>query len=107
MAAQAKIPVDTYNGEILIPNSKIRDCVIKETLTHAINGYALVDLENPSNTYQEISLYEPIVSFPFDANNYALFHAIIKPSESVSPLRHDLSKLIRTSHLSSKENAGR
>ncbi|CAH2018578.1 unnamed protein product [Acanthoscelides obtectus] len=55
MAAQAKIPVDTYNGEILIPNSKIRDCVIKETLTHAINGYALVDLENPSNTYQEIS----------------------------------------------------
>nr|CAH7757831.1 unnamed protein product [Callosobruchus chinensis] len=38
-AAHVKIPVSTFHGDILLPPSKINDCVIRETLSEAVDGY--------------------------------------------------------------------
>nr|CAH7756694.1 unnamed protein product [Callosobruchus chinensis] len=102
-AAHVKIPVSTFHGDILLPPSKINDCVIRETFSEAVDGYALVSLENTSEVYQEIALYEPLNAFPFNSNNYSLFSAIVNAPETDALSRRDIRHLIRTSHLNDEE----
>jgi hypothetical protein len=75
---RVRIPVDCFQGDIVIQEQTIHDAYIPETLTTANNGYALCEIHNNSNKRNTFSLNSPlkVVKFPDSAKENFEFYNI-------------------------------
>lgn len=96
-----KIPVNTKNGDIIIPHQQIQNCEIPESLSTAENGLALVEISNKTDKEITLSLVNPVKTIPFIENNYELYHADVTTPTNNKNLNID--NLIRTAHMNSEE----
>lgn len=92
-----KIPVSIENSEFFLPETKLNKCIIPPTVSVSKNGYALVEISNPTRNDIFVCLTSPLTIFPlhpnFEIHNF----------ESVFPKNDEIASLIRTEHLNSEE----
>lgn len=92
-----KVPVNQKCGEIYIPEKKINQCILPSVVTMANDGYAFVEINNPTCNDVIISFTDPIscsrLKNNFECHNF----------ESALPKVHDIENLIRTDHLNFEE----
>lgn len=101
-----RIPVTTYEGDIIIPECHVQNLYFPETLTTAEQGFAKTEIFNYSDENVTINLNEPLKVIPFPdsrKDSFEFFHI-----EEFLPRKQlektaDISKLIRVNHLNEEE----
>lgn len=100
----AKIPVSINDGEIMISPTKISNCMIRDCLTTAHDGYAPVEIINNTNDTQEIYLYKPILANYLDRETFEIFNVSVENDSYETQFdKSDITNLIRTEHMNSEE----
>lgn len=96
-----KIPVDVANGDVTIIETRLFNCLIRECLTTSTNGYAPVEIQNRTDSVQEIYLYSPIPVKTFAAGEFEIFHVTVEHNQNFDKI--DIPELIRTEHMNDEE----
>lgn len=92
-----KLPVKAKNGEILIPETKINQCTLPALVTTANQGYALVEISNPTCNDIIISIDSPLKTIPL-SNNFECYSF-----ETPLPKPQNIESLLRTDHMNLEE----
>lgn len=93
-----KVPINFKNGDALIPEQIISNCIIRECLTDVNNNRGYIEVFNPTNNDIVFSMDRPVCAELF---NFECKHT--QPLEiSRSRIDEVLSRL-RTDHLNSEE----
>ena len=105
-----QIPVSVYSGEIIVNPRKINDLIITPILSHAKQGFAVIEIVNPSDKRIEVTLNEPLEVDAFNQNvfeTYTLDNIVQNinnfNSNKNNNMKYNMEQLIRTDHLNSEE----
>lgn len=104
--ASVKIPVNVYEGDIIIPESYINHLHFPETLTTAVRGYAKTEVFNRTDEHLMISFSEPVKVIPFPDSrkeNFEFFNIETFLPKSELNKNLNIANLIRTEHLNTEE----
>jgi hypothetical protein len=102
-----KLPVDCLQGDIIIPEQKIKDLYVPETLTSADNGFANTEVHNNTSNRITLTLESPIkvINFPQSQQQHFDFFHIDSFLTKSKTIEHcpDVQESIRTEHLNDEE----
>lgn len=92
-----RLPINTLDGEVLVPEQVICNCVIHECLTTVVNNRGLLEVSNPTSNDIIFSLDCPAQA--------ELFTAECTRTEQLSKRTRDVISRLRTDHLNAEERA--
>ena len=101
-----KLPVDAYEGDIILRETKISDLYLPETLSTAKNGFAVFEIHNPTDTRITTTIDRRIPVVPFPDSSKEKFHIFNMDEIIGTPSKEiiqPINELIRTEHLNSEE----
>lgn len=92
-----RLPINTQDGDVIVENQCICNCIIPECLTKVVNNRAWVEITNPSSNDIVFSMDRPVEAslFNFECTNTEILSDRIKKV---------LSRL-RTDHMNAEERA--
>ena len=100
------LPVSIFEGEIITKPGRISELYIPQILSVSENGFALIEIQNPTDNTVTINLDEPLPVDPFDGNQFEIFTMdhLHNPNINKSQTKKSkISPLLRTDHLNSQE----
>lgn len=101
-----KLPVNIINGEILINELYLGQLRIPEILTRAENGFAIIEVQNPTDKLISITLTEPLKATNFIDTAYEIYKFESFENNTENDFlqnKEDIKNLVRTSHMNEEE----
>lgn len=100
-----RLPVDIFEGEIIIEQFELNNSCIPEILMQARNSFAYIELENTSTKTIEVKINRPFLIQKFSDEKFEVYtmNEALANCQNYSGTEVNINQLIRTNHMNREE----